>query len=197
MSKYISIDLEATGLDQNDLIIEFAAVPVCSESRKVDHANSFHTYIECPSFEELLPNLNPWVAEHNKELIIKSHEEGISLDNFNNQFFDYLKSSELNDYINKDRKFVLLGKSLNAIDLPFLNRDLGWQQMRDHFSHQVLDVSGFVRSLIDSKKIPDECIKGSELALFLEMGEVKHTALEDAVQTAEIYFKLLDLLSDK
>ena len=197
MAKYLSIDLEATGLDENDLIIEFAAIPVCSDSKAIDHQNSFHTYIECPAFEDLLPNLNPWVAENNKELIIKSHEEGISLENFNNQFFDYLKSSELNDYKNKDSKFVLLGKSLNAIDLPFLNRDLGWQNMRNYFSHQVLDVSGFVRALIDSKKIPEDCTKGSELSLFLEMGEVKHTALEDAIQTAEIYFKLLDLLTNE
>ena len=197
MAKYLSIDLEATGLEENDLIIEFAAVPVCSDTKRVDHQNSFHTFVECPSFEDLLPNLNPWVAENNKTLIMKSHEEGISLENFKNQFFDYLKSSDLNEYKNKDRKFVLLGKSLNAIDLPFLNRDLGWQNMRDYFSHQVLDVSGIVRGLIDAKKIPSDCIKGSELALYLEMGEVMHTALEDAVQTAEMYFRLIDLLSNK
>ena len=37
MAKYLSIDLEATGLDENDLIIEFAAIPVCSESKIVDY----------------------------------------------------------------------------------------------------------------------------------------------------------------
>ena len=33
--KYLSLDIEATGLKENDLIIEFAMVPVCSDTKTV------------------------------------------------------------------------------------------------------------------------------------------------------------------
>ena len=77
--KYLSIDLEATGLGEDDRIIEFAAVPFCTEEKKIAEALAFSTTVQCPSFEDLCPRLSPWVIEHNRELIEKAHREGVSL----------------------------------------------------------------------------------------------------------------------
>lgn len=188
--KYLSFDIEATGLEENDLIIEFAAIPVDTKEKKVYQEWSFHCYIQCPSFEELKPNLSLWVQENNKELIQKAHLQGRSLTIFKNELEAYLQSSNIQGFFNKE-KIVLLGKSLNAIDLPFLNRDLGWDWMRKYFSHRTLDVTSATYLAIDSGSLPIECESGSELMKHFGMGDVAHTALEDAINTAKLYFKLM------
>lgn len=192
--KYLSFDIEATGLAEDDLIIEFALIPFCTESGKLEDSLSWHTYVYCPPFEELRPRLDQWVIDHNKELIDKAHSDGITLSNFKNEFEAWLTSDEVKDYFKDQplKKIVLFGKSLNAIDLPFLNRDLGWNFMREHFHHQVLDLSSTVISLVDMGKLPKECLSGSGLMKHMGMGDVAHTALEDAVNTAKMYLKLLE-----
>jgi DNA polymerase-3 subunit epsilon len=69
--------------------------------------------------------------------------------------------------------------------------------MRKHFHHRNLDLSSPATTMIDLKYIPPECSSGSKLMSYLGMGEVKHTALEDAKNTALMYLKLLELHSKK
>lgn len=195
--KYLSFDLEATGLAENDLIIEFGMTPFCTKDG-LQKSLSKHFFIKCPSFEELIPRLDKWVIDHNKELIEKAHETGISIQSFKEELEKYVESDEVKDYFKDNKvKIVLFGKSMNAIDLPFLNRDLGWEFMRKYFHHQVLDLSSTVYTLIDLKLIPEKCISGGELMNYLEMGDVCHTALEDADNTALMYLKLLEISKGK
>ncbi len=191
--KYLSIDIEATGLDQDCLIIEYAMVPFDTVSGVIEDKLALGFYVKCPSFEELEPSLNPWVKEHNKVLIEKAHQSGKTLEEFKQTLIDYLNKPEVKNYFGPD-KIVLFGKSMSAIDLPFLNRDLGWDFMGSHFSHRTLDLSCLVYGLIDMGKLPAECVGGSYLMKHLGFGEVMHTALEDAVNTAKMYLKILDLL---
>ncbi|MGB0454781.1 MAG: exonuclease domain-containing protein [Bacteriovoracaceae bacterium] len=190
--RYLSIDLEATGLAEHDRIIEFAAVPFDTETGVISNDLGFHHFIKCPSFEELRPSLDQWVIDHNESLITKAHEEGLEISDFKNEFESYLNSQEIKDYFG-EKSIILFGKSMNAIDLPFLNRDLGWSFIRKYFHHQQLDLSSVVYSMINMKLIPEKCSSGSFLMEFTGLGEVKHTALEDAINTAEIYFKLLKI----
>lgn len=192
--KYLSFDIEATGLEEDAHIIEFAMVPFDSKEQIVEHKMAKHFYVKCPSYEELEPHLNPWVKEHNKELIIKAHNEGIALEDFKQEFENYLTSTEITKYFD-NKKIVLFGKSISAIDLPFLNRDLGWNWMNKYFHHRNLDLSCFTMGLIDMGQLEVGLDSGSNLMKFLGMGEVAHTALEDAVNTAKMYLKLLDMLS--
>ena len=189
--KYLSFDIEATGLEPNDYIIEFACVPFCSTSKTIRHELSFHHYLKCPSFASLKPTLNPWVIEHNQELIEKAHQQGLSIDNFKSQLANYLESKKVKDFFDNE-SITLFGKSMAAIDLPFLHRDLGWDFMRTYFVHRQLDLSSVSYALIDMGVIPAECQSGSYLMKYLNMGDVCHTALEDAVNTVKMYFSLIE-----
>jgi DNA polymerase-3 subunit epsilon len=194
--KYLSFDIEATGLAENDYMIEFGMVPFCAKTGAIETSLQRNWYIKCPSFEELKPRLDQWVIDHNEELINKAHNGGEEISVFKNLLTEYLNSKEVVDYFGKTErnKIVLFGKSMNAIDLPFLNRDLGWDYMREHFHHQVLDLSSVVRSLCDLEILPENCQSGSGLMKHFNMGDVAHTALEDAVNTAKLYLKIKETL---
>lgn len=189
--KYLSFDLEATGLEEDALIIEFGMVPFCTVSKTINLELKKHFFIKCPSFEELKPNLNPWVIKNNKELIDKAHSAGISLSSFKQELEDYLASKKVREYFNNE-KVHLFGKSISAIDLPFLNRDLGWEWMNKHFHHRNLDLSCLTLGLIDMGILAKGMESGSVMMKEFGMGEVEHTALEDAVNTIKMYFKILE-----
>ncbi len=191
--RYLSFDLEATGLGEKDLIIEFAMVPFDSANDTIPLTMAKHFYVKCPSFESIKHKLDPWVIEHNRTLIEKAHSDGITLEEFKAEIRNYTRLPEVSEYF-KDSpkgKIVLFGKSMNAIDLPFMNRDLGWDFMREHFHHQVLDLSSVAFALIDLGILPRECATGSGMMKYLGMGDVAHTALEDAVNTARMYLEIL------
>jgi DNA polymerase III epsilon subunit-like protein len=196
--KYLSLDLEATGLAKNDQIIEFAVVPFCAKKCEFEDSLTQHYFIQCPPFEELEPGLDPWVIRNNRTLIDKAHKDGLPMEEFKRTFQNYLDSKEFKKYFagQKPVKPMLFGKSLNAIDLPFLNRDLGWDFMRTYFHHQVLDLSCVAHTLADFRMMPEKIRTGSELMDHLQMGEVSHTALEDARNTAIMYFKLVEKFND-
>lgn len=192
--KYLSFDLEATGLEENAQIIEFAMIPFCSKTRTFNEKLKKHYYIQCLTYEELLPHLNPWVAKNNKELIIKASNEGISLKEFKRDLEKYFESQEVQEYFGKE-KITLFGKSISAIDLPFLNRDLGWDWMNKYFHHRNLDLSCFSKGLIDLNFLKKGMDSGNKMMNEFGMGEVSHTALEDAINTAKMYFLLLEKFS--
>ena len=64
--------------------------------------------------------------------------------------------------------------------------------MNNNFHHQNLDLTCLVLGLIDLKLLPPGLESGSKLMEFFNMGEVLHTALEDAYNTAEMYLKILE-----
>lgn len=194
--KYLSFDIEATGLEEDALIIEFGMIPFCTDSRTLNHELEKHFYIQCPAFAELESHLSEWVKKNNKELIDKAHTQGIALSQFKQELENYLASDAVKNYFQNER-IVLFGKSISAIDLPFLNRDLGWEWMNEHFHHRNLDLSCFTLGLIDMGLLAPGMDSGAKLMSFLNMGEVCHTALEDAVNTAKMYLKLLEMFPAK
>jgi oligoribonuclease (3'-5' exoribonuclease) len=189
--RYLSIDLEATGLKEDCLIIEVGMVPFDTETRTIAEELAYGHLVTCPSFESLKPSLDPWVIDHNRKLIERAHKDGKSLTEFKEKLTAYLESSSVKRYFNQ-QKIVIFGKSLNAIDLPFLNRDLGWDWMRKYFHHRVMDLSSHTLGLVDMGHLPPGSDSGSQLMKYLNMGEVSHTAMEDARNTALMYLKLLE-----
>jgi oligoribonuclease (3'-5' exoribonuclease) len=190
--KYLSFDIEATGLEEDCLLIEYAMVPFDAKHRIIEHDLAYETYIQCPSFEELKPQLNPWVIENNKTLIEKAHSQGIPMEQFKQELINYLESEKIKKYFNNET-IILFGKSMSAIDLPFLTRDLGWDFMRKYFSHRQLDFSSVCYHAIDEGVLKPGEESGGALMERFGMGDVKHTALADAENIAQMYFHLLDL----
>ena len=194
MSQYLSIDTEATGLQEGNYMIQLAMVPVDGSSRKVFHHLGMEVLVKCPSFEELLPRLDAWNIEHNKELIINANRSGISQEELKTKVTGYLKSPEITAIFGNKRP-VLLGKSLSALDIPMLKRYLGWEAYEKHFHHHTLDVTCVARYLVDSGILPEGCESSSKLIKHFKIRDnVNHTALSDAVDMAEIYVRLLDLM---
>ncbi len=194
--KYLSIDIEATGLAEDCQIIEFAMIPFDTQFKRLEESLARSVYIHCPSFEDLKTSLDPWVREHNEKIIRKAHHEGLMHSEFKEFLVKYLEGPEVRQYFN-NQKIVLFGKSMTAIDLPFLTRDLGWEFMRKYFHHRNLDLSGLGYGLIDLGLLPQGMDSGTNLMNHLGMGAVAHTALEDAKNTAIMYLKLLDKFGKK
>lgn len=194
--RYLSFDLEATGLDEKDYIIEFAMIPFDSETQTFEEELADRFLVKCPEFEELKPNLNQWVIKNNKTLIEAAAKDGITTLQFKERMEKYLTDPRVTKYFGKE-KVVLFGKSMSAIDIPFLTRDLGWEWMNKYFQHRNLDLSCLAYGLIDMGILPKGCDSGSVLMKHLNMGNVAHTALEDARNTAIMYFKIMDLYKCK
>ena len=171
-------------------------VPFDTETGIIEHSLTKHYFIKCPSYEELEPNLNEWVKKHNKELIETAHSTGIPISDFKVEFENYLKSEAVQSYFENER-IMLFGKSISAIDLPFLNRDLGWEWMNNQFHHRNQDLSCYTMGLIDMGLMQKGMDSGAELMKLLKMGDVCHTALEDAINTAKMYLILLEKFSPK
>jgi len=190
--RYLSIDIEATGLAETCLMIEFAMVPFDAATGTLEEDLARSWYIQCPSFEELKPILDPWVVQHNEGLIRRAHAEGSPLAAFREDMRAYLESPAVKQYFGG--KITLFGKSMNAIDLPFLNRDLGWEFMRQYFQHRQLDLTGTAYALMDLGLLPAGMESGSALMAHLGFGAVAHTALEDARNTALMYLKIIEKL---
>ena len=188
--RYLSFDIEATGLGERDFLIEFAALPFDASTGVLEESLAWQTYVHCPSFEELRPGLNSWVVENNRKLIEKAHGEGLSPADFKRELTRYLKSPPVAQYFGGEKP-ILFGKSVASIDIPFLKRDLGWDWFEQHFSHRQLDLSAVSYCLIDGGTLPESCSTGSGLMKHLGLGEVAHTALEDARNAAVMYLKLI------
>lgn len=197
MPKYLSLDLETTGLRLNDYIIEFACVPIDTKTQEIRHDLSFHRYVKCPSFEDLESQLSPFVLENNEGLIRKAHKEGISLDELKRDLAKYMESVQVQLFFENELPFIL-GKSLTALDFPLLNKNLGRDDfMRKYFHHRVQDVSSTAMACVDSGLLPEGCTSSRNLAKHFNLGEdVQHTALEDSVDVAKMYFKILDLMKN-
>ncbi len=194
MSRYLSLDTEATGLEVDCYLIQVALIPVDGVSKTVLTEWGKEVLIQCPSFEELKPKLNPWVLEHNEELIRKAHQEGISPSGFKKWMEAYLSAPEIRKYFNNERP-TLLGKSMSALDIPVLTRYLGKDFMEKYFHHHTLDLTCVARFLTDVGKLPKGFHSTSKLLQHFKIRQKsEHTALSDATDMGQVYFKLLELL---
>lgn len=191
MKKYLSIDTEATGLQEGTLLIQIAIVPVDGEGKKVLLDCGRETFVRCPSFEELKPTLSDWVIEHNEGLIRDAHAKGIPPDKLANWMTDYFNIPEVKKFL-KGEKPILLGKSLSALDIPLLTRYLGRTYMEKNFHHHTLDITCVARFLVDAGMLPEGFQSTTKLLQYFKLKqESAHTALSDAIDMAEVYLALL------
>jgi DNA polymerase-3 subunit epsilon len=197
MPVYLSIDTEATGLREPNHLLQVGVVPVDGASRRVFRELGREILLKCPSYEELLPTLDDWNRKHNKGLIERAHREGEPPETLVAWFEKYLAEPEVAKLFNGTRA-ILLGKSMSALDIPILRRYLGWERYEKWFHHHTLDVTCVARCLVDAGKMPSGTESSSKLIKFFGIrGDVNHTALSDALDMADAYAKMLDLLSPR
>lgn len=197
MAKYLSIDTEATGLEEHCLLIQVAVVPVDGNKNLVAEDLGKEVLIQCPSFEELKPSLSEWVIQHNEGLIRKAHAEGITPAAFKQWMETYLNSEPIKTFFGGERP-LLLGKSLSALDIPLLTKNLGKAFMDKYFHHHTLDITCVGRFLVDAGVLPPGHGSTTQLLKFFNIrAESKHTALSDALDMGQIYLKLVQFLGQK
>jgi DNA polymerase-3 subunit epsilon len=194
MAKYLSIDTEATGLEESTHLIQLAFVPVDIEKKIVRQTLAKEILVRCPSFEELKPKLSPWVLEHNEALIRHAHANGIPAKELPGIVANYLASAEMAPLFEEERP-VLLGKSLSALDIPLLTRYLGREFFQKHFHHHTVDITSISRYLVDAGQLPQGCESTTNILKFFHIREnSKHTALSDALDMAQIYIRLVEIM---
>lgn len=197
MAKYLSIDTEATGLEEHCLLIQVALVPVDGSKKLVAESLGKEVLIQCPSFEELKPTLSEWVIQHNEGLIRKAHAEGISPAAFRTWMEDYLTSEPIKTFFGGERP-LLLGKSLSALDIPLLTKNLGKAFMDKYFHHHTLDITCVGRFLVDAGVLPPGHGSTTQLLKFFNIrSESNHTALSDSLDMGNIYLKLIQFMAEK
>jgi DNA polymerase III epsilon subunit-like protein len=197
MAKYLSIDTEATGLEENCLMIQLAFVPVDTDKRVIDMSLGKEILIQCPSFEDLKPNLNKWVVEHNESLIRDAHSKGVNQEKLIQIVTEYLESEPVKKFFNYER-MPLMGKSMSALDIPLMTRYFGRAFYEKYFHHHTLDITCVARGLVDAGVLPPGNSGTTKLMRYFKIREdATHTALNDAVDMGKIYFGLLDLLAKK
>ncbi len=197
MAKYLSVDTEATGLTPECVLIQLAFVPVDTTANKVHTELGKEWLVQCASFEELKPSLNPWVVEHNEGLIRDAHSKGVPVPQLIGEVHAYMTTPEMKKFFGDSRP-IFLGKSMSALDIPLLTRTLGDDFMKQHFHHHTLDVTCVARALVDSGKMPPGTESSSKIMKYFGVREEpEHTALSDALDMGVIYLKMVELLKTK
>ncbi|MBY0369162.1 hypothetical protein K2X33_00650 [bacterium] len=195
MAKYLSLDTEATGLTEECVLIQLAFVPVDTE-KGVARDLGVEWLVQCPSFEDLKPSLNPWVVENNETLIRDASEHGVPPEALAEKVDAYLKSPPLKAFFGDNRP-AFLGKSMSALDIPLLHRTFGEEFMQSHFHHHTLDVTCVARALVESGLLPPGTESSSKIMKYFGLRDTPaHTALADALDMAEIYLKILSMLRE-
>lgn len=168
--KYISIDFETTGLDENECqILEMGVVWV---NTKTDETKEFYKIVrnDFYSGSEYAINLNARIFNLLNENIHPSiiHIENLGI-SFNNFLYEcgYSKGDKIN----------VAGKNVQSLDLKFLNKYL-LKDIDFKFSHKALDPEILFLNYFEDEEVPglEEC----KVRAGFEQTKVTHNALEDA-----------------
>tara|TARA_Y100000034_G_scaffold33124_2_gene40647 strand:+ start:3170 stop:3748 length:579 start_codon:yes stop_codon:yes gene_type:complete len=174
--KYVSIDIETTGLDEEICqILEIGAVvDDTSYETPIDKLPTFHCYVTHPFYQG-----EPYALNMHGDLFGKlCHKpEGWRYVSHNDV------AQALLEWLGKhfEDKITVAGKNFMSLDFPFLKKLPNFDKQR--FNHRVIDPAmRFWRPRIDTK-IPNlqTCMERAGIE-----GEVTHTALEDAFQVIKL-----------
>lgn len=165
--KYISIDIETTGLDPETCqIIEFAAIV----NNDTDEYPTFHRYIKHPLYygKPYALSMHPRIF---KEL---AKGKGIWPGQLAFEFSMFLKENGFDDRI------TVAGKNFAAFDVKFLEELRDWKKLIK-IRHRVLDPA--ILYMRPEDKVPPNMSTCLERA---GLGEVSHTAVGDAMDVIHL-----------
>lgn len=192
--KYVSIDLETTGLDPETCqIVEFGAVvDDLNDLKPVEELPSFHCYVLSP---DGVYRGEPYALSMHAEIFrrIAKREKPWSY------WLPWELTKHFHTFLNVDAGFVETsyggisipagGKNFAAFDLPFIRKHLPMKDSKVYFQHRCVDPAML---FCDPKaeKLPDtkQCMDLAGIP-----GEVAHTAVEDARMVVQLVRKGLKL----
>ena len=181
--KYISIDLETTGLNPDTCqIIEFAAIIDDCVSLP-SSLPSFHCYLPDDYYcgEPYALSMHPTIF---RRIATKEKPyQYVPLKRLASEFAKFLDKNGLRQPI------TAAGKNFASFDLRFLRRVPNWEKMID-IRHRILDPAPFFWiPVLDGERLPN-------LALCLERAgihkEVAHNALDDAMDVVHLIRAVLE-----
>jgi len=191
--KFVSIDIETTGLDPEtcDIVEVGAVVGDLSSNTPVEELPTFHCYIIKKSYsgDPYALSMHPTIFRRIAN--VEKPYRYITPENFNAHFERFLVDNGF-EYGERSGKvtFTPAGKNFAAFDLQFLNKHFGFSK---YFSsaHRVLDPAMLYFDLSVDTELPNtaECMKRAGMG-----GVVAHTAVEDARVVVDL---LRHKLSDK
>jgi len=180
--KYVSIDLETTGLCHSTCqIIEFGAV--------IDDLGDLKPIEECPTFHcYLLPKIvpsiyagEPYALSMHPEIFrrIAVREEGyeyIKYEELAAKFADWLREQDVNLH------FTAAGKNFATFDKLFLDRVPGWNDELK-IRHRVIDPAMLYWLPSENEQLPnlETCLDRAGIPK-----TVQHTAVEDALDVVRL-----------
>lgn len=183
--KYISLDIETTGLNPKiHDIIEFAAVmDNLRDQKPVEELPRFHAYIKKDNYIG-----EPYALSMHAEIFSKIANPGKEDNVIHISALPYALQNWLgrNNYpYDEGKKKYLVnvaGKNAAGFDLPFLAEKVkDWAEVQ--FRHRVLDpaVLYFDPNIEDCLPDSQTCMRRAGI-----VGNVKHTALEDSLMVVNL-----------
>lgn len=183
--KYLSIDIETTGLDpENDQILEIAMILEDTNLKQsLDQLPKLHIYVLRDTYKggSKAIEMNAHTFKRINELIeddcntesILCREEHID-ENVVEFFID--------NKINKFSKISIAGANLEGFDMKFLKKVLQ-EDVIDSFNRRAIEPAHFFVDWEKDKKLPtlQECKKRAGIE-----GDVAHNALDDAWDVIQV-----------
>lgn len=170
--RYLSLDIETTGLDPETCqIIELAAIVADTEDNEIllEELQTYHVLVEHDLYygeayalamnKEILAEL----ADPNFTDIKKIYVEDLA-DHFSNWLIQVLP----------DTKITVAGKNVASFDNLFLRKLNNYDYLR--FSHRMIDVGSMYWNPSKDSKVPDT----KTICKMLRMPSSNHRALDDA-----------------
>ncbi len=168
----ISIDIETTGLDpENCQILEIGMV--------TQEGKEFHCYVDNGII------IGEAYALRMNQKILKNRAAGNHPDTLD--VYDVVKA--MKDWLPDD--FTVVGKNFGVFDLQFLKKLPGWDIK---INYRIMDVGNlYWRLRFDGDTLPSLKICMQRAGI---LGEVPHTALEDAKIVMELVLKYRERIYD-
>ena len=197
--KYISIDLETTGLDENNCqILEFGAVLEDTNNiLPLEDLPRYHAYIKHPkgniSGNIYALNLNADIIKKLKnEKELKDTYNYVKVDDLADDFLAWLKiqgmeikSTTYNDKTNYHCTITVAGKNFASFDKKFLDKVPDFKN-KIRIRHRIIDPAVLFVDWKNDEALPtlDECN-----ARIGHNVPVQHTAVEDSIDVIRLLRK--------
>lgn len=190
--KFISIDIETTGLDpQKNQILEFGAVAIdtsCGNASYVDNFRAVFIHKELTG--------NPIALTMNKDLISEINEilkiKDFDYDEYNSDHSANIlarNSDEFQAYFDQwlgsigfTERLTLAGKNLASFDLKFIEA----AGIKIKYRHRMIDPAILYVDWPTDETLPDlqQCLDRAGI-----VKNVSHTSIDDALDVAELVLK--------